>query len=225
MIGLILGIMGSVFQWLLPAPFAAVLVAASIVLLTGINHLDGLSDFGDGLVASGPREKKVKAMKDVHAGAGGLLFMAMDLLFLFALAETLAGSSTWLFVPLLVAEVCAKVAQITVIAFGKSAHEGMGSYMISRMKKKHYFAAVIGAWAIIVIAIAGAALLSGAGQPLRVFLAGGLAMLSPLATALIILIISDRNFGGVNGDVIGAANEIARIVALGVMGAVLWMHF
>jgi adenosylcobinamide-GDP ribazoletransferase len=164
-------------------------------------------------------------MKDVHAGAGGLLFMAMDLLFLFALAETFAGSSTWLLVPLLVAEVCAKVAQITVIAFGKSAHEGMGSYMISRMKKTQYLAAVAGAWIIIVTAIVGAALISGAGQPLRVFLAGGLAMLSPLATALIILVISDRNFGGVNGDVIGAANEIARIVALGVMGAVLWMHF
>lgn len=224
-LGLILGILGSVFQWLLPAPFAAVLVVASVVLLTGINHLDGLSDFGDGLVASGSREKKVKAMKDVHAGAGGLLFMAMDLLFLFALAESFAGSSTWLFVPLLVAEVCAKVAQITIIAFGKSTHEGMGSYMISRMKRGHYLAAVAGAWIVIAIAIAGAALISGAGQPLRAYLAGGLAMLSPLATALIILAISDRNFGGVNGDVIGAANEIARIVALGVMGAVLWMHF
>lgn len=225
MIGLILGIAGSVFQWLLPAPFAAVLVVAAVFLLTGINHLDGLSDFGDGLVASGPREKKVKAMKDVHAGAGGLLFMVLDLLFLFALAETFAGSSTWLLAPLLVAEVCAKVAQITIIAFGKSAHEGMGSYMISRMKKGHYLAAVIGAWLTILIVMTGAALLSGVGQPLRIFLAAGLTMLSPLATALIILLVSDRNFGGVNGDVIGAANEIARIVALCILGAVLWMHF
>ncbi|CAJ37698.1 adenosylcobinamide-GDP ribazoletransferase [Methanocella arvoryzae] len=223
--GLLLGVAGTLFQCILPAPFAAVLTVACIFLLTGINHLDGLSDFGDGLIASGPREKKVRAMKDVHAGAGGLLFMAMDLLFLFALAMTFAGSPTWLFVPLLVAEGCAKVAQITIIAFGKSAHEGMGSYMIARMKKEHYLAAVIGAWIAIGIAIIGAAIIPGGGNPLRVIMAGGLAMLSPLAVALIILIISDRNFGGVNGDVIGAANEIARIAALGVMGAVLWMRF
>ncbi|WP_424359797.1 adenosylcobinamide-GDP ribazoletransferase [Methanocella sp. MCL-LM] len=225
LIGLLLGIAGTLFQWILPAPFAAVLTVACIFLLTGINHLDGLSDFGDGLVASGPREKKVRAMKDVHAGAGGLLFMAMDLLFLFALAMTFAGSSTWLFVPLLVAEICAKVAQVTIIAFGKSAHEGMGSYMIARMKKMHYLAAVAGGWITIAIVMVGAALLSGGGNPVRVIVAGGLVMLSPLATALIILMIADRNFGGVNGDVIGAANEIARIAALGVMGAVLWMRF
>lgn len=224
-LGLILGLAGSLFQWLLPAPFAAVLVVASIFLLTGINHLDGLSDFGDGLVASGPREKKIRAMKDVHAGAGGLLFIGLDLLFLFALAETFAGSTTWLLVPLLVAEVSAKITQVTVIAFGKSAHEGMGSYMISRMKKAHYFAAVIGGWALILAVVAGAALLSGGGSLPRVLLACGLALLVPLATALLILVIADRNFGGVNGDVIGASNEIARVVALGVLGAVLWMRF
>jgi adenosylcobinamide-GDP ribazoletransferase len=128
-------------------------------------------------------------------------------------------------IPLLVAEICAKVAQITIIAFGKSAHEGMGSYMIARMKKGHYLAGVICGWIIIILVIAGAVLLWGNGQPLRIMLAGLLAMISPLATALIILIIADRNFGGVNGDVIGAANEIARIAALGVMGAVLWMRF
>ena len=220
-----MGIAGTAFQWLLPAPFAAVMIVAAIFLLTGINHIDGLSDFGDGLVASGPREKKVKAMKDVHAGAGGLLFMAMDLLFLFALAMTFAGSTTWLLMPLLVAEVCAKAAQVTVIAFGKSAHEGMGSYLINRMKKWHYLAAMISAWTVIAIVMTVAALLSGGGNAVRTIAATGLAMLSPLATALVILIISDRNFGGVNGDVIGATNEIARIVALGVVGAALWMHF
>ncbi len=224
-IGVILGISGTVFQWLLPAQFAGVLIVAGVFLVTGINHLDGLSDMGDGLVTSGPREKKVKSMKDVHAGAGGVLFMAMDLLFLFALVSTFAGSSMPLLVPLLVAEVCAKIAQITVIALGKSAHEGMGSFMIKSMKKSHWLAGVISAWVVVLITITVAALFWSNGQPLRVIVAGILVILSPLATALIILAIANRNFGGVNGDVIGASNEIARIVALGVMGAVLWMRF
>ena len=57
-IGLILGISGTIFQWLLPAQFAGVLVVAGIFLVTGINHIDGLADMGDGLVTSGSRERR-----------------------------------------------------------------------------------------------------------------------------------------------------------------------
>ena len=224
-IGLIIGVSGTVFQWLLPAQFAGVLVVAGVFLVTGINHIDGLADMGDGLVTSGSREKKITSMKDVHTGAGGVLFMSMDLLFLYALISTFAGSSMPLLMPLLVAEVCAKTAQITVIALGKSAHEGMGSFMIKGMKKSHWLAGMICAWVVVLLAITVAALFWSDGQPLRVIVAGILVMQSPVATALIIIFITERNFGGVNGDVIGASNEIARIVALGVMGAVLWMHF
>ena len=224
-IGLLSGVAGTLFQWLLPAQFAAVLIVAGIFLVTGINHLDGLSDMGDGLIASGPIEKKVRAMKDVQAGAGGLLFMGMDLLFLYALTSTFAGSSMPLFVPLLVAEICAKVAMITVIAFGRSGHEGMGSYMIARAKKAHFAIGLIGAWILVIMTIAAAGYFWSGGHPLRIVIAGILSLISPLVVGFTIILMAKHNFGGVSGDVIGASNEIARIAALGVMGAVLWMHW
>src|SRR5271157_3255387 len=73
--GLLLGATGFILGSFTPVKLVPVLMVAAIFLLTGINHLDGLSDTGDGIIASGTREKKVAAMKDVHAGAGGILFI------------------------------------------------------------------------------------------------------------------------------------------------------
>jgi adenosylcobinamide-GDP ribazoletransferase len=223
--GMLIGIAGLAFQWLLPAPFAAVLTVACIILLTGINHIDGLSDMADGLVTSGPPEKKIRSMKDVHAGAGGILAIGLDLLFLYAMLSTFAGSDVPLLLPLFVAEVCAKVAMITMIAFGKSLGPGMGAVVIAAAKKSHYAAGIIVAWAAIAIVVVVTGMFYHGLPEWRIWLAGLLAMLSPLAVAAVVLAMSRRNFGGVNGDVMGAANEMARIAALVVMGAVLWMRW
>jgi adenosylcobinamide-GDP ribazoletransferase len=225
LIGLLVGVAGLAFQELLPAHFAAALAIGSIYLLTGINHIDGLADTADGLVTSGPREKKIQSMKDVHAGSGGILAIGLDLLFLYALLETFAGSGMPLLYPLLVAETCAKVTMITVIAYGTSLGPGMGAMAIAAAKKSHYRAGV----SIALIAITIAALVIGvvyAGYPAGRTLAAGIgALLSSFVVAQLLMGAADRNFGGVNGDVMGAANEIGRIAALAVMGVVLWMHW
>lgn len=223
--GLLIGTTGFAFQWLLPAPFAAVLTVGCIILLTGINHIDGLSDMADGLVTSGPAEKKIRSMKDVHAGAGGILAIGLDLLFLYALLSTFVGSDVPMLLPLFVAEVSAKVAMITMIAFGKSLGPGMGAMAIAAAKKSHYIAGILVAWTAIVIALVITGMFYTGLPVWRIWLAGLLAMLSPLAVAAVVLAMSGRNFGGVNGDVMGAANETARIAALAIMGAVLWMHW
>jgi adenosylcobinamide-GDP ribazoletransferase len=223
--GLLIGAAGMAFQWLLPAPFAAVLAVACVILLTGINHIDGLSDMADGLVTSGPPEKKIRSMKDVHAGAGGILAIGLDLLFLYALLSTFAGQNFPLLMPLLIAEICGKAAMITVIAFGKSLGPGMGAMAIAAAKKSHYMAGITIAWTAILIAAVVTGMFYDGLPVWRIWLAGLLAMVSPLAVAAVVLATAGRNFGGVNGDVMGAANESARIAALAVMGAVLWMHW
>ena len=223
--GLLTGTAGLVFQWLLPAPFAAVLTIGSIYLATGINHIDGLADTADGLVTSGPREKKIRSMKDVHAGAGGIMAIGLDLLFLYALLSTFAGSDMPLLYPLLVAETGAKVAMITMIAFGKSLGPGMGAVAIAAAKKSHYAVGVIVAWAAITVAMVSTGMLYDGIPVWRIWMAGIAAMLSPIVAAAILMSVADRNFGGVNGDVMGAANEIGRITSLIVMGVILWTHF
>jgi hypothetical protein len=159
------------------------------------------------------------ASRQMHYGSD------LDLLFLYALISAFAGCDMPLLLPLFVAEVSAKVAMITVIAFGRSLGPGMGAMVIAAAKKSHYAIGLIIAWAAIAIAVALTGMLYD-GLPLwRIGLAGIAAMLSPLAVAAIVTSVSNRNFGGVNGDVMGTANEIGRIAALTVMGVVLWMHF
>ncbi len=225
LVGLLLGVAGLAFQWLLPPSFAAALTIGCMYLLTGINHIDGLSDTADGLVTSGPREKKIKSMKDVHAGSGAILAIGLDLIFLFALLSSFASSEISLLYPLLVAEVCAKVAMITVIAFGTSLGPGMGAMAIAAAKKSHYVAGVVIAFAAITVATLLTGTLYTDIPAWRIWAAGVGAMISPLVVAALLMRSADRNFGGVNGDVMGAANEIGRLAALAVMGGILWMHW
>ncbi len=235
--GAILGVSGYLLQIFLPATIVPVLVIACIYLLTGINHLDGLSDLGDGVIANGPREKKVAAMKDVHAGAGGILFIGMNLLLLYSIISLFTNMGLILLFPLFVAEICAKVAITTVASFGKSAHEGMGSIVINGAKKEHYFLGILLAIAAAFLAMAFWTLSTSSYNGitldglflilLRAFtmgILGLLAVISALLVGLAFISIGDRHFGGVSGDVMGASNEAARIVALFLMGVLLWMR-
>lgn len=223
--GLLLGLAGLLFQWLLPAPLAAVLMITCLYLLTGTGHLDGLADTGDGIVAHGSREKKIAAMKDVHTGTGGILFLALDLLFLFALLSEFAGSWLPVLLPLLAAEVGAKLAMSTVIAYGRSTAPGMGSFMIERASREQHLLGAIAALAAVAMATLFTALWCRDLFNARLWLGSLLALLASLAAAAAVMLVADRHFGGVSGDVMGAANEIARIAALAAMGATLWMRF
>jgi len=229
LIGAILGFTGFVLQAFLPPALVPVLAVAAVFLLTGINHIDGLSDIGDGLIASGAREKKIAAMKDVHAGAGGILFIGMDLLFLFSALSLFAGyGGVTLFMGLFIAEMCAKASQITVAAFGKSLHPGMGSLLVDGTRMEHYVIGVLIAFVASGLALGLLPLLLGYPgidlvRCLQFTVAGFLAVAVSLVVGLLLVDMAGKNFGGVNGDVIGAANEIGRIAAFLVLGILLWM--
>ena len=77
-LGAILGGVAYIAGQALPANLVAIVVIVAIYKLCGINHIDGLADFGDGVIAHGTREKKVAAMKDVSLGTGGGSFHGHD---------------------------------------------------------------------------------------------------------------------------------------------------
>ncbi len=235
--GAILGVSGYLLQIFLPGTIVPVLVIACIYLLTGINHLDGLSDLGDGVIANGSREKKVAAMKDVHSGAGGILFIGMNLLLLYSIISLFTNMGLILLFPLFVAEICAKVAITTVASFGRSAHEGMGALVINGAKKEHYFLGILLAVAVTFLAMAFWALSTSSYDGITLYglflilqraftmgILGLLAVISAMLVGLAFISIGDRHFGGVSGDVMGASNETARLVALFLMGVLLWMR-
>ncbi|MEK0365153.1 MAG: adenosylcobinamide-GDP ribazoletransferase [Nitrosopumilus sp.] len=63
-IGLLVGSFGFGLSFLLDPLLVSLLVVASIVIVTGIHHADGLADFADGLMVKGNKDRKLKAMKD-----------------------------------------------------------------------------------------------------------------------------------------------------------------
>jgi adenosylcobinamide-GDP ribazoletransferase len=216
LVGIVLGaIMGGsayLLSRLFPAALTSVLVLAIIYKLCGINHLDGLADFGDGVVTHGSPEKKVAAMKDVSLGTGGAAFIVMILIANYAIINSMPA----LLLPLalLVAEVSAKQSMIAFAAFSKSLHKGFGQIMIDRTGHREF---------LIALAISVAASYVALGTL-------GLTMLAASQlVAFYLVIVAKRNFGGATGDGIGAANEICRAIALAAaltLGGVLpWMRW
>ena len=215
-VGLALGALISAAAYIaalaLPANLVAVVVILAIYKLCGINHIDGLADFGDGVVAHGTLEKKVQAMKDVSLGTGGAVFIIVLLLATFAVVSD--TPRTLLPLALLAAEVSAKESMIAFAAFSRSLQKGFGQIMIERTGRKQF---TIG---LIISAVVCAAALG----PL------GLAVLAvSQAAAFYMVLVARRNFGGATGDGIGATNEVCRLMALvaalalgGVLPWTLW---
>ncbi|MEI7648852.1 MAG: adenosylcobinamide-GDP ribazoletransferase, partial [Methanomicrobiales archaeon] len=83
---------------------AAAVAVALIMLISGAHHFDGLLDFGDGLMAHGDREKRIRALTDRYIGAGGVAAGIVITLLLFAGLQ----ASTSLVFAIIIGEVCAK---------------------------------------------------------------------------------------------------------------------
>ena len=175
---------------------AAAVAIALIMLISGAHHFDGLLDFGDGLMAHGDREKRIRALTDRYIGAGGVAAGVVITLLLFAGLQ----ASTSLVFAIIIGEVCAKFSMTVLTAYGTPFREGIHSYLHQFSKPHFPFIAALLCAPILFIPIA----------PFKLIGAILVAVLCPT----IMLLVSKRLFGGVNGDVVGAANEITRVCAI-----------
>lgn len=196
-LGLIYAAAALVLTEVAPPGVAAALVIAVIYKLCGINHADGLADFGDGVTAHTTVEKKISAMKDVYIGTGGVVFVVVTILAVYTSISAIPGEA--LPVALIVAEVAAKQSMIAFAAFSVPLHEGFGQIAIKNTDRSDF---LIG---LVIATLVSGALAGPFG--IAVLLAGQVA-------ALYMVIVSRRNFGGATGDGFGATNEVARCVAL-----------
>jgi len=183
------------------ATIAAAVAIALLILITGAHHFDGLMDFGDGLMAHGDKEKRVRALTDRNVGAGAVALAIITTILLFAgLQESVSLISA-----LIIGEVCGKFSMAFLTAYGTPFHEGMQSYLYSHSKP--FFPAISFLLCLPLLFLPVA--------PIKIFGAFLLMIICPV----LLLAVSRKIFGGVNGDVVGASNEITR--ALVVVGIVL----
>lgn len=178
-----------------PAIAAAVAVAL-LILISGAHHFDGLMDFGDGLMAHGGREKRIKALTDRNVGAGAVAIAIIVTLLLF----TGLQESVPIVCAILIGEVCAKFAMAFLTAYGKPFREGMQSYL-------HQFASP--GFPVISFLLCLPLLLLPVA-PGKILTAFVLMLICPM----ILLGVGNRLFGGINGDIVGASNEITRALVI-----------
>src|SRR3990170_5358202 len=80
LIGLLAGLLAWVLFRVLPNLVVGILALGFILLVTGLHHIDGLLDFGDGIMYQGTPEKKIEIMHDQQTGAGGLTLGLISML-------------------------------------------------------------------------------------------------------------------------------------------------
>ena len=211
-IGVIASLTGIVSMRFFSREIGALFTVLSIYSVTGLIHLDGLSDFSDGLMASGNYREKISAMKDVSIGIGGIFSVVFVLLTSFFEIKNLgemvtAGMHENIFMyqfgcAVIMSEVSAKLSMDTCIVMGREMSDGIGSLFIKHSTVRNYCVAVILSVLVGIVMT---------GFYFIVVLAG-------VATAGVVVKLAHKNFGGVNGDAIGASNEISRTLTL-----LMWM--
>jgi adenosylcobinamide-GDP ribazoletransferase len=213
LIGLLAGLFGWVAFYFLPGLVAGALVLGILLLLTGLHHTDGLLDFGDGVMAHGSPEHKVEVMHDKLTGAGGLALGMMTLLVsALALAELGIGDVVE---GVVVVEVAAKLSMVVGAWAGRAVHEGMASSFLETMHGGKGNARLVIAL-VLAFGVAGPSMwFSGFG------FSGFVVVLVAVLAGLIMVRVAHRHFRGVTGDVLGATNELARMVAVVVLVAMI----
>jgi adenosylcobinamide-GDP ribazoletransferase len=219
LVGGFIGFLAGLFAWLtslfLPSLIVGALALGVLLLLTGLHHTDGLLDFGDGVMVQGSAEKKIEVMHDQLTGAGGLTLGIMTYLVtalcLFEVNFPINVFGLPVILPILVvAEMLAKLSMVVGAWAGKAVHEGMNSPFLAAMHGRNGDLRLVAALLISF----------GVAVPL-LWLAGAVAVLAAIVMGLVMVGISHRHFKGVTGDVLGATNELSRMVCLITLLAVI----
>ena len=206
-VGLLGGLVGLGAGYVLPDLMCGFLVLVVIELLTGFHHLDGLLDFSDAAMARGDTKRRIEVMHDMFTGAaavgsGVIVILLTGLAFgNFSGLEILKVA--------IAAEVIAKESMVLTAYLGKKpSYKGSGYYVVEAMENKHVEAFIsfvlcaavgfilVGIWFLFVLAAMG-------------------------VTVAVLTDFSNKTLESVTGDVMGATNELNRLVALIVMIAIL----
>jgi len=180
---------------------------ASLIILTGGIHCDGLMDSVDGLFSGREREKILAIMKDSRAGSFGVVAMILvATLEVSTLAELSRMSTQFLCTAVYSAPIIGRLMMVVTIgAFPYARAEGMGKAFAQFTTRRTIFFATIETALLL----------------LPLCLISKIFFLCATAASLVALLVTWRfaNFatekiGGVTGDIYGAVTTLAEMFAL-----------
>ena len=183
--------------------FPAIMTLAFLLVLTGLQHFDGLVDLGNAIGVKKLKDRKDMAHAWIVTYKGG--FLAIFVEFLAVLGIFLLNPSM-VFGAIITSEIAAKLSMVTISWIGKPTHSGLGSIFLETAKSKRniiaYFLSIlmiypflglIGVWVVFITILVG----------------------------FFMERVAKFVFDGVSGDMIGATNETVRAVILVFIASVL----
>ena len=201
------GALAALHALAVPALLAGLLVVALIIGATRGMHLDGIADTADGLGCYENRQKALEVMEQGSTGPFGVT--AVVLVVALQAAALGALEQTGRLLPVVLALITGRAAFSWCARRGvpPARPSGLGALVAGSQPR-----AVPVAWLLVLLA-AGAVVVPG--RP-------WVGMLAVVTAALAVIILSahtQRRLGGLTGDVLGAASELASTAVLVVCAA------
>ena len=206
LLGLILIVLNSLLDALIPRAVLDCLLLLILIVITGALHFDGIADLLDGLAGGKESEDPLRETKASRVGALGVVGLVMLLLLKYLCLFNLPleiKSAGLIFMP-----AAGRWVQVVLAA---SCH-----YLRGREVSESVFLKYAGERELLIACgslIAVALVLFGLPGIFLIFLLG--------IAAVVLIKYFEMRLGGVNGDVLGASSEVIEILSLLLVLAVI----
>jgi adenosylcobinamide-GDP ribazoletransferase len=203
LVGLVIGLLSALGNYLLsfflPKPLVLWLTIGLLALLTGGLHLDGFADTMDGLSSGGTRKKILEVMRDSRIGAFGVISLILLIGAKYLSLDQISNPS--ILHSLILMAVMGRNSMVLVCYRSPYARsgEGLGKPFTENLGTLEMVLSLVSAFGI-------ALLLMG--------LKGILVFLGICLFSLGYRFFFIKKLGGVTGDILGAANELAELLCL-----------
>lgn len=172
---------------------------AAVLMLTGLNHIDGFADVVDALMVRGSTEDRIRVLKDPHRGSASI---AMVVLLIIIAVSASSNLVSVLWQSLFTAEIVSKASCCLCGLVGKEpSYKGLG-WLLTRYSRENGYLVVASTLVGFVIIY----LLLG--------VMGVIASLASLVLSVLLFVVIQRDLSGAVGDLYGFTLEVSRALTL-----------